>query len=810
MATTLLEPDRDQLEIFVEALFRHSGKNGWISMRAFYEGDDNGAPPFRTTAASLAGGLRFIIEVAEDDARRAANNPKPVVFCPPLAIFNNEKHAREAGLLEGVALTTECDVNPQAARITLEQVIGPATLIVRSGGQWTDPATQEAHDKVHLHWRLNHPASGEENLKKLKLARTLATRLVNGDRSNIPICHPIRWPGSWHRKQTPRLCEIVESRPDVEIDLDTTIEALKAFVSDEGSEDDKGDEDKEDNAKQKGQRLDWDDALGKILSGESYHPTLTPLASSFAAHDMSRPLAHKVLRALLINSKPTDAERERRCRVELGKLRETIKSGYEKFQREQQRPVNELFDPWARYSVPEFPLDVLSPMLREFVAAQARVIGSCTSGMAMATLAALSGAASHRFSLKMMQHGNWYVHPRLWVLLVGDPSIKKTPDMNAATSPLEEAQRDLYRKYKEAVRAHKQDGGKDEDKPEPPPRYVVMDTTVQKLAEILSRADRGLLVKRDELTGWIGEMDKYSSSAMRTASDRAFWLQGWDGGPYTVDRIGRGETFIENLSVSVVGGIQPERLIEMKGLTSDGLLQRFLPVIMAKGSFTLDCPINQNPYRKLVNDLIALPAQHLSMTDSAREIVTELRRELYSLQQEVGGISSGFQSFLGKLDGYTGSLAILLHLSEFPNERFVAGKVAENVRRLVCEFIVPHAYAFYSLGETNEALKRLASYVLTSDKDRILASDLTTNVRDLRGLSLYQVNERVSVLVAGGWLDPADRTPVCRAWLVNPAVKVRFAQTKQEETARKRNVVELIRQEAEHRRVDAAKKHSST
>jgi hypothetical protein len=65
--------------------------------------------------------------------------------------------------------------------------------------------------KLHAHWRLAVPARGAE-LEDLKLARTLAARLVGGDPSNMPIVHPIRWPGSWHRKAEPRLCEIGCSR----------------------------------------------------------------------------------------------------------------------------------------------------------------------------------------------------------------------------------------------------------------------------------------------------------------------------------------------------------------------------------------------------------------------------------------------------------------------------------------------------------------------------------------------------------------------------------------------------------------------
>ena len=46
-------------------------------------------------------------------------------------------------------------------------------------------------------------------------------------------------------------------------------------------------------------------------------------------------------------------------------------------------------------------------------------------------------------------------------------------------------------------------------------------------------------MKRDEIAGWIGSMEKYSGSKAASA-DRAFWLQAYDRGPFTVDRIGAG------------------------------------------------------------------------------------------------------------------------------------------------------------------------------------------------------------------------------------------------------------------------------
>ena len=218
----MLEPDRDQLEIFVDALFRHAGDKGFVAVRSFYEGADK---PFRLSTANLSGGLRFLIDVAEDDARRAAQNPAPVVFCPPLAVFGNKDHAREQDLLEGLALSVECDQHPGEARTTLEDLLGPATVVVESGGTWVNGGNAGKQAAPAL--AADRPATGKA-LAALKQARDLAARLVGGDPSNKPVCHPIRWPGSWHRKAEPRLCEIEQVNADVEIELEVALARLQA------------------------------------------------------------------------------------------------------------------------------------------------------------------------------------------------------------------------------------------------------------------------------------------------------------------------------------------------------------------------------------------------------------------------------------------------------------------------------------------------------------------------------------------------------------------------------------------------------
>jgi hypothetical protein len=301
-----LEAERNQIEAFVNALFRYADERGFASLRTFSDNDSSTKP--RINGTGLSGGLGFLIDVAVDEAYRAANRPEPAVFCAPMAVFSNKERAREQDILQGLALSVECDERPSEAKAKLEEILGPVTLAVKSGGKWLDPATGELQDKLHLHWRLSTPARGEE-LAKLKQARDRAARLVGGDPSNKPVCHPIRWPGSWHRKGAPVLCSIQEQNPDREIDLASALTALMAATTPVPTP---NGNDKDTTALAALPALvatpSWAEQIQGIISGDEYHGPIASLAMKFLIAGMGDSAAVEVLRGLMdISNGPRDA-----------------------------------------------------------------------------------------------------------------------------------------------------------------------------------------------------------------------------------------------------------------------------------------------------------------------------------------------------------------------------------------------------------------------------------------------------------------------------------------------------------------------
>src|SRR5262249_43764204 len=155
-------------------------------------------------------------------------HPEPHVFCPPVCVFAKPNGAAAENLAEGVALSVELDANPYAALKKLTAILGKPTAVVASGGKWKNPETGRLEARVHLHWRLVEPTRDAADHERLREARALAAEIVGADKTAVSIVHPLRWPGSWHRKtETPRLVTLHKVNPDAEIELGEALEHLR-------------------------------------------------------------------------------------------------------------------------------------------------------------------------------------------------------------------------------------------------------------------------------------------------------------------------------------------------------------------------------------------------------------------------------------------------------------------------------------------------------------------------------------------------------------------------------------------------------
>ncbi len=189
--------------------------------------------------------------------------------------------------------------------------------------------------------------------------------------------------------------------------------------------------------------------------------------------------------------------------------------------------------------------------------------------------------------LELDRQMDYRVPPILWGGIVGETGSRKTPILNAITGPLATIQAELEHHYQQKLEEYQTElseyeGSKKSNKQARPPEapkpvdLYLNDFTLEALAvAVANHPERGLLVNQDELANFFKSMDAYRKGR---GSDRARWLEFYNGRALKVDRKTTGRIFAPRTSISIIGGIQPSvigSLWEEDKTGEDGLWARF-------------------------------------------------------------------------------------------------------------------------------------------------------------------------------------------------------------------------------------------
>lgn len=402
-------------------------------------------------------------------------------------------------------------------------------------------------------------------------------------------------------------------------------------------------------------------------------------------------------------------------------------------------------------TVPAFNAAWLPASVREWCVDTADGLQVPLDFTAVPAMVALAGAIGRRVGVAMKQHDCWHELPVLWGCVIGRPSSGKSPALTPARKMLERLAGEERKAYEVEKREHDgrvliadasranakkaiqsalkkgdtsaaesaADAALFDEEPPSEPRIVVNDATVEKLGELLNANPRGLVQFRDELAGWLANLDREGRE-----SDRAFWLECWNGtGAFTVDRIGRGTIRIEACAVSILGGMQPGKLAEYVrgairgGFSDDGLIQRFqmavYPDLPANWSY---CDRRADPasearawatfqrLRALDPDAIGaergygIDVPFLRFDDEAQGLLIEWTTALMH-RLRAGEEPAWMESHLSKYRALAGRLALVLHLADGGTGNIAADTLATALDW--CDYLEGHARRIYAPAMDN-------------------------------------------------------------------------------------------------------------
>ncbi|MCS5559933.1 MAG: YfjI family protein, partial [Oceanospirillaceae bacterium] len=387
--------------------------------------------------------------------------------------------------------------------------------------------------------------------------------------------------------------------------------------------------------------------------------------------------------------------------------------------------------------------EMLPDRMRDYITDIAeRMDDSSPDYVAVGVMVVLATLIGRKLAVMPKRYDPWLVVPNLWGAVIGRPSAKKTPSLTKAMAPLHQFESVEFEKHGVAmgkyldqvkvakvslkanekllkgkiVKGEQEEGEKDFlkslslDPVQPPPckRFIVNDATVEKLGELLGSNPMGVLLFRDELTGWLNTLDKPDR-----ASDRAFYLECWSGtGSFTYDRIGRGTQRTERATLSLMGGIQPGKLIpylaaQKEGKGDDGLIERFQLMVYPdpKPFRHVDRPPNEQA-TLMASQLFA--QLNLLDGDLANPTIQKFGREAqalfdtwYDRNQKLvrsATLNPQLESHLAKYVSLLPSLALIIHaVDSSPGGNIGATSTQKAIAW--CEYLESHARRVYALAD---------------------------------------------------------------------------------------------------------------
>jgi hypothetical protein len=359
----------------------------------------------------------------------------------------------------------------------------------------------------------------------------------------------------------------------------------------------------------------------------------------------------------------------------------------------------------------DFPLDVFPTSIGNYINECNRTLGHSVDFMGSGLLWMLSVIIGN--SIKVDVKNGWTECVVVWLAIVGRAGVGKTPAINSIIRPLVDVNsREIreYRKMKEKYEAYEKlnkDDKANTVEVRKPNRgqFIVNDVTIEALVELHDENPNAVGVFKDELAGWIKDMNKY-----RAGGDLEFWLSSFSNSPaYTTRKTVR-DNYIHSPIIPVLGGIQPAVLNQVftDEYRDNGFSDRLLlcypdTQVERWNENELDDELLQW-YNDYILSLYGHIRSELRMTDDGDVISTRVRFS-GDAKAELGRImnkitdrqnseeeTEATKSILPKQKTYLPRFSILLHVLEcYDNGEVFTSEIQKdtilNAERLVDYFI---------------------------------------------------------------------------------------------------------------------------
>jgi hypothetical protein len=481
--------------------------------------------------------------------------------------------------------------------------------------------------------------------------------------------------------------------------------------------------------------------------------------------------------------------------------------------------------------LPVFPVDCLPEPLRRWVLETAEATQTPVDLAALLSLAICAGAAARRVQIRADR--GWFEPINLYTLCLLEPGNRKSAVFSAANRPLEDLERELVAsetakiaaaktnlaikqdRHKRMIKKAAGDGaeateaaleasrlGHDLETEQVPvlPKLIVDDATPEAIEIALSQQGGRLVVAGAEG----GLFDTIAGRYSGGSPNLDVLLKSHSGDTLRVDRVTRGNLYVDKPTLTIAYAVQPEvvrGMVGNKAFRGRGLIGRFLYAYPASplGSRRIATnPVSQETtaaYDQLVRRLADIDCDNedkhrlLRVSSEATEIFRDWQREI---EPHLGtdGRFELMRDWAGKLAGLTVRLAAILHLvaNDRPDPWSNAVQESSMLAAIkIASWACEHAEAVLAMMADGDERLEDAAFIFrwlrkqaadsAQSSLQVTRRQIHTHGRRRFDANPDRLDKALAVLVDNGWLRSAEQEGgiakkgrPTELYLVNPVI----------------------------------------
>lgn len=360
-----------------------------------------------------------------------------------------------------------------------------------------------------------------------------------------------------------------------------------------------------------------------------------------------------------------------------------------------------------------FPMEVFPGFLREYIRDLKATLNFHPDFCAAAALFTVATVSGNRFKLRVKN--GWEAAPIFWFACVGYPGTIKTHPVKIMTHPLSVIDLESKKHYDYEMSLYNPDAKGQSKTPKPKfKQMLISDYTIEALHSIHDINKRGIGLYKDELKGFLNDMNKY-----RKGSDEEFWLESFNNGSYIVNRVTKEPVMVNNICINMIGTIQHDVLNKViTEYAGNGLIDRFLfatsePIVYPLTDLEID-----GYYEQFWFDIVSRINKTFDFIDKDSTEFIDLSPDVFKIYQEIDlefvaiqnseDENQHIKNYLSKMKTYVPRFALVLAIMDmvFKNEIItVTTTHMTNAKKIADYFISTARQVFLS----NDVMKDISN-----------------------------------------------------------------------------------------------------